>query len=283
MPTYQDIGLNQYFQPINTPVSSSRGAIESFGFQSGIERSTINTMSIADLAVNNAKIGSASINDAKIGTLTFSVIAGGTANFGGTSNGNGVVSVKDSGGTERVRLDNSGVTVIGGSISVQNDSGSTSFDNKGVVSAQNFVTANTTASYTGTILQSIDSTSYTDLTNSSTTFVLGRAAFVLVLANAIQSVSIDAGTTIWSRGFLTVNVDGSSTDQAIEDARHDVSTGDYRGGGNTIYSNGIHYFTSLAAGTHTVKLQGKVANVSGPSGGTLQIWGFRQTYIIYGT
>lgn len=57
----------------------------------------------------------------KAGEITFTDISGGTATLGGAANGNGVLDVKDSTGTTKVKINNTGITladdtsIIGGS------------------------------------------------------------------------------------------------------------------------------------------------------------------------
>ena len=129
---------NEFFVSSSSLAAADRSKYGAYEFNSDTFGNIINGRTIQDAAITNAKIGSAAINDAKIGTLSFNTINGGTATFGGTSNGEGVVSVQNSGGSEVVRLDNTGVTVTNGSLSLQNSSGSVSFDASGLVSLGNF-------------------------------------------------------------------------------------------------------------------------------------------------
>lgn len=86
-------------------------------FDAQTDRNIIDTAKIRDASITNAKIGTAAIGTANIGTLSFNQISGGTATIGGTANGDGVISVSNAGGTEVVRLDNTGLIVTAGTIS----------------------------------------------------------------------------------------------------------------------------------------------------------------------
>jgi hypothetical protein len=57
----------------------------------------------------------------KTGTMQFDRISGGTATLGGAGNGNGVLSIKDASGTERVRGDNTGITVKQANFMIEDD------------------------------------------------------------------------------------------------------------------------------------------------------------------
>lgn len=70
-----------------------------------------------DGVISNAKIRNASIDSAKIGTISFSQLSGGTAMLGGVGNGDGLLTVNNAGGTQVVRLDNTGITITSGTIS----------------------------------------------------------------------------------------------------------------------------------------------------------------------
>ena len=123
--------LNPFLQPIGAPVTLTN-SVSGYRFDSQNERGAVTGMFIRDASISNAKIGTAAIGTANIGTLTFNEISGGTATFGGTTNGNGLVEVLNDAGGTVVQLNKSGLTVTNGSISLQNSSGSTSFDSSGL-------------------------------------------------------------------------------------------------------------------------------------------------------
>ena len=112
------INLDKFGRDINSPAyknihSTFQNGME---FDSQTDRNIIDTAKIRDASITNAKIGTAAIGTANIGTLSFNQITGGTATIGGTLNGDGVVSVNNAGGTEVVRLDNTGLIVTSGTI-----------------------------------------------------------------------------------------------------------------------------------------------------------------------
>lgn len=101
------VELNQFYMPIGSPIEENQGQIPSFRFDYLYEAGII----------SSAKIQRASIGTAQIGTISFSQIKGGTAVLGGISDGDGLLTVNNAGGTEVVRLDNNGITITAGTIS----------------------------------------------------------------------------------------------------------------------------------------------------------------------
>lgn len=89
------------------------------------------------------------ISTYNVQNLNFSKMQGGTATLGGTANGSGYLSIKDSSGSEIVKGDSTGLTITGGNINIYNSSGSISFDSLGINSASNFKL--TSASPSGTV------------------------------------------------------------------------------------------------------------------------------------
>lgn len=108
----KDLGLNEFLQPENSPITG-QGATSGYKFDYSTERGAVRGMQIQDAAITNAKIGTASIGTANIGTLSFNEISGGTARLGGTSNGDGVLNLYNSGGTQISQIDNDGVDFFG--------------------------------------------------------------------------------------------------------------------------------------------------------------------------
>lgn len=113
-------GFNEYFIATDSIASANRHEYSTYQWGTDTEGNIIGTRLIQDASINNAKIGTAAIGTANIGTLTFDVISGGTATFGGTLNGNGVVNVKNSAGSTVVLLNNAGIEVIEGDITLSN-------------------------------------------------------------------------------------------------------------------------------------------------------------------
>ncbi len=113
-------GFNKYFVATDSIASAERHEYSTYEWGTDTEGNIIGTRLIQDASINNAKIGTAAIGTANIGTLTFNEISGGTATFGGTLNGDGVVVVKNSAGSVVVSLNNTGIEVIDGDITLSN-------------------------------------------------------------------------------------------------------------------------------------------------------------------
>lgn len=101
----------------DSPIVKHQGQISSFQFDYENEQGVISSSKIRNAAVGAAQIGSAAIGTAEVGTLSFNQISGGTATLGGTLDGNGLLTLLNAGGTEVVRLDNTGITITAGTIS----------------------------------------------------------------------------------------------------------------------------------------------------------------------
>ena len=87
---YTDIGLNNFLQPIDAPVTVvNAGTVSAYDFTSVNQRGI----------VSNMMLGSISADNIKAGTMTFERSSGGTLTLGGTANGNGVLNVNDAAGT----------------------------------------------------------------------------------------------------------------------------------------------------------------------------------------
>lgn len=283
MTDYSSLGLDQNLQPLNSPITNyGTGDISGMGFDSVLDRASITNSQIRNLSIDNAKIGTAAIGTANIGTLTFNEISGGTATLGGTANGDGVVSVQNAGGTEIVQINNQGIRVTGGSIVVINSTGGTVVDTSGVVSLTNFNGANSVASFTGTIIQSFtDGTAYTDITGGSLQIVTARPVNVLFLADGIFTMSITGTASTEAREFFALNVGGSIQEQAIQTAR--IISGLPYGELNSFFSQSIHNYGTVAAGTTNVKLQVRHAKVLGAGTTGTDLWTYKLTYVILGS
>jgi len=287
MTNYNDLGLNQFLQPTNSPVTNS-GFVNAYQFDSNNERGAITSAFIQDASINNAKIGTAAIGTANIGTLTFNEISGGTATFGGTTNGNGLVEVLNEAGGTVVQLNKDGLQITNGSISVQNSSGSTSFDQLGVVSEQNFFTSTAEVISSGT--QETSSYSFVDIVGGSMSFTTSRTRLLNVdcqLGFWVYS-GVTYGTTEY-RGLCqhTFYIDGTLSSYApvIETGYFGVGSGAERALG----AYGLSYVKfgqvlSLSAGTHTLKLQSRLYDSSLSTGTpVLHIWAYKIGYTLLGT
>lgn len=105
--TEGSIDPNYHLPVSEAPIINRKIPMSSFDFDSMFESGVI----------SSAKIRRAQIGTAQIGTISFNQVNGGTATLGGTTNGNGLLTVKTSAGVEVVRLDNTGITITAGSIS----------------------------------------------------------------------------------------------------------------------------------------------------------------------
>lgn len=248
-----------------------------------IGTAVIGSAQIQDAAIGNAHLGTAIIGTANIGTLSFNEITGGTATLGGTLNGNGVLTVKDSGGTSRVLLDSSGITVTGGSITVENDSGGTIVDSAGIVSTVNFdsaqVTSNTERTTTGTDMADYTGGALSEVTFTRSVrlmmflFCYGRNDDFNTGANATEVQIYDTftgdstGINVWLTGEWFTEVDWDTGTGLINSTTERVSA-------QTESNWGI---VTAAAGAHIYKARWRVS-----TGGTGRMYNIRLGYVVLG-
>lgn len=183
----KNANLDPYMNSLDGPISNPPPMQSAF---------TYNTISERD-AVGNYNLGNFNFNKG----------SGGTVVLGGTTNGNGVLSVQNASGSEVVRADNTGLTVKNGSISIQDSTGTAIIDSTGLVSAANFLYGNASDSSS----RNTTSGNYGDLSGGSlTTAIFPRTTNVLVLYSVNAALYTNSFPTPGGGEFI-LNVDG--TDQ----------------------------------------------------------------------
>lgn len=235
------------------------GVVDGYTFDANTERDSIQSMHIRDASITNAKIGTAAIGTANIGTLSFNEISGGTAVLGGTLNGDGVLSVRNSGGTEVVRADKDGIVVTA-------NNGTTIIDGTGLVSTANFI-SNYVAQNSD---QTTTSTSYGDLSGLSTTFTTTRTANILIGATLAAYIENTDPGNIGIVNFKFV-LDGTDIGPVLLLSGPGLGLPSQR---QTISASFLQ--ASVSSGSHTLKIQWKMnsgsdlAKVYGGGGSTNQ-------------
>lgn len=219
--------LNQFLMPENSPIAINQGAQDFYSFDYNNERGVI--------------------SDAKIKTLSFDVISGGTATLGGRNNGNGLLSVSNSSGSEIVNISNTGININNGSLNIYNSSGSIVFDAAGVVSTTNFLNSN--VSYGTT--QTFSGTTYGTLSNSQSTIILTRNTNILFFINGPMYLNESVGNT--GNAVVFINIDGF----------FENSGGIFIFSGNNYrQTKSISYLKLLGAGTHTINAIARMETIN---------------------
>ena len=232
--------LDSFLFPVNSPVSQNQGQTSGYAFDYENEAGVIST----------AKIRNASIGTAQVGSISFNQIAGGTAILGGTVNGNGFLSVKNSSGSEIVRADNAGLTVTNGSINIQNSSGTSIIDSSGLISSANFTTNVSTDSNTN----STTSTYFVNMGAANVSFVTSNPDTLVLLTASFDGYVTDSSAS--RQGVTYFEIDGSEYDPTNDRFY-------FQGLVNNTYSSytKITVASILSAGNHTARL--KVASQNG--------------------
>jgi hypothetical protein len=94
---YPKAGLNKYMMPVGAPITQGSKFINAIDWDILHPRDTVSSMHVKN--------------------ISFSSLTGGTATLGGVSNGDGLLIVNNAGGTQVVRLDNTGIVITAGTIS----------------------------------------------------------------------------------------------------------------------------------------------------------------------
>jgi hypothetical protein len=247
--------LNALLQPMDAPITSERGTI-GYQWDTTTDRGMIRSVQIQNASIGSAQIGTAAIGSANIRDFSFNQGQGGTITLGGTANGNGVLNVNDAGGTTKVVLDNTGITVNDGKMTLKDANGTTIMDSTGLISLANFSSGGTTAGNFDTT-----STSYVDVTGASLTIVLTNEARVLYMYSFIGSGQSPNGG---DDAIMVLNVDGTVVGPILVNSGYEWSSG------VTFNSAAATHIDTHAAGTFTAKLQGKSnagnnANINSPT------------------
>lgn len=163
MADYSDIGLNQFLVPTTNQVSLG-GTLNSYDANSAFDAGIISAYNIKNFSFN-------------AGT-------GGTLTLGGADNANGYLRIVDSGGTQRVLLNNEGVYIYNGSITIENGLGSKIIDGDGLTT-YNFKSDENDDADSGTIgYDTTTGTAYTDLPNTLSLQV-NKDSKILLLAHTM--------------------------------------------------------------------------------------------------
>ncbi len=90
-------GLNKYLMPLDSPIAAGSNFVNAIDWDIYHPRDVVSSIHVRN--------------------ISFSSLMGGTATLGGVTNGNGLLIVNNAGGTQVVRLDNTGIVITAGTIS----------------------------------------------------------------------------------------------------------------------------------------------------------------------
>lgn len=178
------------------------------------------------------------VKNRNVESLTFDKAQGGTLTLGGVDNVSGLMQVKDESGNVIVQNDNTGILVNTGKVTIKDTDSSTVIDASGIVSTTQFLAA----SVQGSGSQSTDSTSYQNVSGVTVDFTLNRTQNVLLFGEFLAYTE--------TTGYPKVKCLVDSTMVGVET---------YGGWMQTH----VQEIISLAAGSHTLKLQFKVGSSGG--------------------
>ena len=161
------------------------------------------------------------------------------------------------------------ILVDGGTIQVSGDNGYTVLDDVGLVSnSRNFLTTET---FSSALNQSFTTTSYADVTGSSTTIVLPRTCTLQFFIQCNVYLVESVGNT--GDGIVVLDIDGNINNNcAIW----------LNAGNNQLRTMMSFTIRSLEAGSHTIKLKGKFVRIYAGAP-IMTVRDFSWSYLILGT
>lgn len=210
------------------------------------------------------------ISGESITTPSLSAISAtlGSVNVGGSGNGNGVISVKDSSDVEKVLLNNDGITVSGGKVTIKDDSETTTIDSKGIVGSALTLYG---SSSSGSINQHFTTSSEVDVTGSEINFTVARQSTVLILVKA----TIYHGNVSTNKANLTIRFRAQGNE--FERLTMGGNVSPYDGNLRTLHT---HFYSTISAGDKAFKLTGQLESITGSP--DMVLLDFRLSYIILG-
>jgi hypothetical protein len=198
-------------------------------------------------------LNGAPIADAKIASIKWNKAQGGTATLGGEDNVNGVLTVKDAAGVEKVVIDKDGVVINDGVLSIKNDSGVTILDSLGLVGNVNFPSGNAS----GNTEIPFTTGSLTTVTGSTINFNTPRDNCKVLVTLSVQSASAQVNTSLNMSGRVVYFAKLDSTllvPEILYDAFLTVSSNVRENVTRKSYSTAI-MVTVPTAGAHTLLAQ----------------------------
>lgn len=194
------------------------------------------------------------VGTARVQDLRWDKGRGGTITLGGEGNGNGVLQILNALNTQRVLMDNSGILINDGALTIKDENDTTIIDSSGLVSASNF-SINLDS---GAPFAAFTSTTYADLT-TPIQITIPRATKALVSLSVISATAqINAALDCNGRTYYKVesDIDGplavtfyDSFLTAATNVRENIISKPYS----------IVTGYELSPGTHNISVQGSLA------------------------
>lgn len=256
--------LNAFLQPVGAPITRAQQFQSSMDFDSGTDRNTV-TFS-------------------KIKNFSFNAGTGGTLTLGGDSGQNGQLILRDSSGNVIIvadqlgfdgyngsgtsiagtlgdninfHLNEDGLSIYNGSITIYNNQGTTIIDNFGLNSLNVFPNSDQVAIG---LTQQISGTTRVPITGGTLTFSMSRAGLVLI------NISTNQYMTGIGYGIVGLYINGTAGFPAIYSGANDIESG------------ATHYIFSAPSGTHSLVIQGQQDG----GAGTMNMYSYNFSYIKLG-
>lgn len=266
----------------NNSDTTSKAIFQVFGGSGGnsvmVDNIVANSASTNEFISNSAQLANAVVTNAKINTVSFDKATGGTLTLGGSGNVSGVFSLKDSTGAEKIAMDNAGMTINSGKITIKDATETSIIDSTGLISTANFTVASATANPNQTV---DDNDTWVDITGLTSLQVgPSRTVNVLVVIGARGWINSDDTTSDFANySYLGLAVDDVIQNYSLVQGANRSSGDDI---GTSVFTFSGSYFIQVTSGNHTLKLRAKCTNVAGAQSNFFVQYG-SYGYIILGT
>lgn len=120
---YSKLGYNNRLQATDGLANRDHGFVTSTEYESNNDRDSVTNYNVRSMSADKVTAGTISTNVAYAGTINFNQISGGTATLGGTTNGDGELTVLGTSGTQVASINNLGIAVYGQNMSFPGVSG----------------------------------------------------------------------------------------------------------------------------------------------------------------
>ena len=191
------------------------------------------------------------------GQMSFDRAQGGSLILGGQNNQLGTFALRDDEDQDRITLDKDGMIIDRGKMTIKDKNNSLIIDSSGLVSSTQFKTGNIVNNERRTI----QSTAWTDVSNTTLDFSLTRTVYVLLSVTIVALMEDMGGTDILTSTFA-MNIDGTRENFLMYFRDSRIETPSTFSTQSRTYTLGYQVIKLLGNGGHTIKLQGNISNAT---------------------
>lgn len=172
--------------------------------------------------------------------------------LGGAGNVNGTLSLLDASSVEQILLDNTGITINNGKLTIKDGTNTAIMDSTGLIGSTQFETQSVRDANTF----NTTSSTYVDITNMSVV-TSSFTRTIPAVCHIVANFRVDDTGDWEGTGSIGLNLDGSIPADSVSLTRDGYRSGTEQDGVLSSVSS-THYYSTPSTGTHTYKLQARV-------------------------